>query len=44
MMCCKYCIEEMLSRGERIRVLIENAEGICDMCKEEDDLHEVTEE
>ena len=44
MMCCEYCIEEMCSRGERIKVLIENAEGICDMCNEEDNLHKVEEE
>lgn len=44
MKCCEYCIEEMRSTGERIKVIIEYADGICEMCGEEDSLHEVEEE
>ena len=39
---CEYCIQELLSRGEHVRILKPSvAEGTCEWCEEEDELMEV---
>lgn len=39
MMCCEYCIEGLISHGEKPKVTFEYATGACEMCGEVDELH-----
>ena len=37
---CRYCLEEIQSRGEKIWISDEWEDGVCDWCKEEDEVTE----